>query len=33
MGEFLKEMPMNPGARGTGSNQHEVRLRDGTTPA
>ncbi len=31
-GELLKTMPKNPGARGSGSNQHEVRFSKGTTP-
>ena len=25
-------MPKNAGAKGTGSNQHEVRFQSGTTP-
>ena len=33
MGHFLKTMPKNEGAKGTGSNQHEVRSREGTAPA
>ena len=32
MGEFLKQMPKNEGAKGSGSNQHEVRLPTGTAP-
>ena len=31
-GEFLAEMPKNSGAKGSGSNQYEVRLHDTTTP-
>jgi hypothetical protein len=33
MGEFLQVMPKNEGAKGSGSNQHEVRSREGTAPA
>lgn len=32
MGAFLREMPKNKGAEGTGSNQHEVRSRETTAP-
>lgn len=31
-GELLSAAEMNHGARGTGSNQHEVRLQPATTP-
>lgn len=31
-GEILEDMPKNGGAKGTGSNQYEVRLHDVTTP-
>jgi hypothetical protein len=29
---MLAEMPKNEGGKGTGSNQHEVRLHDTTAP-
>lgn len=32
LGAFLALNPKNPGAKGTGSNQHEVRSRNGTAP-
>ena len=31
-GQMLAEMPKNAGAKGTGSNQHEVRSHDVTAP-
>lgn len=32
IGQLLKELPKNEGAKGSGSNQHEVRLHDDTAP-
>jgi hypothetical protein len=32
VGQLLADMEKNPGARGSGSNQHELRSHDATTP-